>query len=142
MSWAESDKIVKDWIKLRIDFDAVAREQYSKKDKDFDQSELYTKIKVRGGKYVRVYSIDALYGHIDALWKENKIKYSTLALMAWVYLSRELSSCLQERVFSSAGFTGNKLRITTDDDRAEKLALGCVNKDVHIYLKKAKKQFH
>ena len=45
------------------------------------------------GKSVRVYSIDALYGHIDALWKENKIKYSTLALMAWVYLSRELSSC-------------------------------------------------
>ena len=141
MSWAESDKIVKDWIKLRIDFDAVAREQYSKKDKDFDQSELYTKIKVRGGKYVRVYSIDALYGHIDALewWKENEIKYPTLALMAWVYLSRELSSCFQERVFSIAGFAGNKLRMTTDDDRAEKPALGCVNKDVHVYLRNAKK---
>ena len=41
MSWAESDKIVKDWIKLRIDFDAVAHKQYSKKKKDFDQTELY-----------------------------------------------------------------------------------------------------
>ena len=92
----------------------------------------------------RVYSIDALYGHIDALewWKENEIKYPTLALMARVYLSRELSSCFQERVFSIAGFTGNKLRTTTDDDRAEKLALGCVNKDVHVYFRNAKKQFH
>jgi len=144
VSRAESDKIVDDWMKLRIDFDAVAREQYSKKNKDFDQTELYTKVKVPGGKSVRVYSIDALYGHVDALewWKENEIKYPTLALMARVYLSRELSSCFQERVFSIAGFTGNKLRTTTDDDRAEKLALGCVNKDVHVYFRNAKKQFH
>ena len=61
VSRAESDKIVDDWMKLRIDFDAVAREQYSKKNKDFDQTELYTKVKVPGGKSVRVYSIDALY---------------------------------------------------------------------------------
>ena len=144
VSRAESDKIVDDWMKLRIDFDAVAREQYSKKNKDFDQTELYTKVKVPGGKSVRVYSIDALYGHVDALewWKENEIKYPTLALMARVYLSQELSSCFQERVFSIAGFTGNKLRTTTDDDRAEKLVLGCVNKDVHVYFRNAKKQFH
>ena len=37
---------------------------------------------------------------------------------------------------------GNKLRTTTNDDRAEKLALGCVNKDVHVYLRNAKKEFH
>ena len=36
-------------MKLRIDFDAVAREQYSKKNKDFDQTELYTKVKVPRG---------------------------------------------------------------------------------------------
>ena len=141
VSRAESDKIVEDWMKLRIDFDTVAHNQYSKKNKDFDQTELLRKVKVQGGKVVRVYSIDALYGHIDALewWKENEIKYPTLALMAWVYLSRELSSCFQERVFSISGFTGNKLRTTTDDDRAEKLALGCVNKDEHVYLRNTKK---
>ena len=131
-------------MKLRIDFDdfdTVAHKQYSKKNKDFDQTELYTKVKVLGGKSVIVYSIDDLYGHIDALerWKENEIKYPTLALMARVYLSRELSSCFQERVFSIAGFIGNKLRMTTDDDRTKKLALGCVNKDVHVYLRNAKK---
>ena len=48
VSRAESDKIVDDWMKLRIDFDAVAREQYSKKNKDFDQTELYIKVKVPG----------------------------------------------------------------------------------------------
>ena len=47
--------------------------------------------------------------------------------------------CIQERVFSISGFTGNKLRTTTDDDRAEKLALGCVNKDEHVYLRNANK---
>jgi len=95
---------------------------------------------VLGSPY-KIYSIDTLYGHIDALewWKENEIKYPTLALMARVFLSRELSSCFQERVFSIAGFTGNKLRTTTDDGRAEKLALGCVNKDEHVYLRNANK---
>ena len=59
--------------------------------------------------------------------EENEIKYSTLTLMARVYLSRELSSCFQERISLISGFTGNKLHSTTDDDRAEKLMEGCVN---------------
>ena len=59
--------------------------------------------------------------------------------MARVYLSRELSSCFQERISLISGFTGNKLRLTTDDDRAEKLMQGFVNKDEHVYLRNAKK---
>ena len=35
--------------------------------------------------------------------------------------------------------TVEKLRLTTDDDRAEKLMQGFVNKDEHVYLRNAKK---
>ena len=48
VSRAESDKIVDDWMKLRIDLDTVGHKQYSKKNKDFDQTELYIKVKVPG----------------------------------------------------------------------------------------------
>ena len=84
--------------------------------------------------------MDALYHHIDVLkwWKENQIRFPSLALMARIYLSRELVTCFQERVFSIAGFTGNKLRTATEDNRAEYLALGCVNKEVHAYFRHAK----
>ena len=83
--------------------------------------------------------MDALYHHVDVLqwWKDNQTKFPTIALMAGVYLSRELTSCFQERVFSIAGFTGNKLRTRTNDDRAEKLALGSVNEGEHDYMKHA-----
>jgi len=59
--------------------------------------------------------------------------------MARVYLSRELSRCFQERISLNSGFTGSKFRSTTDDDRAEKLMQGCVNKDEHVYIRNAKK---
>ena len=129
----ESDKIVDNWMNLRIDFDAVAKQQ---KDEPFDTTKLYKKV-TKSGQSTIVYSIDALYHHVDVLqwWKENETKFPTLAIMARIFLSRELTSCFQERVFSIGGFTGNKYRTATLDDRAEKLALGCANKDEHVYLK-------
>lgn len=141
VSRAESHKIVDDWMKMKIDFDAVVQNQYCKKNKEFDRTLLYKSARGRDGSAVRIYSIDALYHYMDVLewWKENDVKFPTLALMARVYLSRELSSCFQERVFSIAGFTGNKLRTTTIDDRAEKLALGSVNKEEHVYLRNSKR---
>ena len=56
-------RCVEDWMKCRVDFDAVARNKYSKKKKDFDQTELYRKVKVQEWKVVSVYAIDALYVH-------------------------------------------------------------------------------
>lgn len=109
---AESDKLLDAWMDLRIDYEAVAKQQYKNKGRKepFDPTQLYKKMRDMNGRVRRSYSIDALYHHVDALvwWKENEVKFPTLALMARIYLSRELASCFQERVFSIAGFTGNK----------------------------------
>ena len=50
-----------------VDFDTVARNKYSKKKKDFDETEVYRKVKVQEWNVVSVYAIDALYDHTYTL---------------------------------------------------------------------------
>ena len=71
---------------------------------------------------VKFYKIDVLYYHVDDLqwWKENKRDFPLIAIMARVLLSRELTSCFQERVFSCAEFVGNNLGTSTLSNREEK----------------------
>jgi len=57
----ESDKIVDDWMNLRIDFDAVAKQQQGE---PFDTTKLYKKV-TKSGQSTTVYSIDALYHHVE-----------------------------------------------------------------------------
>jgi hypothetical protein len=133
----ESDVIVDTWLGLKVNFQDVASHQNS----DFNKNLTVTKKRRNADgsvSQVQMYKVDALYNHIDILqwWKENEHAFPTIALMARVYLSRELTSCFQERVFSAAGFVGNKLRTCTLDHREEKLCLSKVNRDTYAQLKR------
>ena len=116
-----------------MNFAAVAKEQ----NPNFDEEVVSTKRKkLPNGTYslVRMYKLEVLYKHINILkwWKENEKVFPTIAIMARIYLSRELTSCFEERIFSSAGYIGNKkLRTCTLPAREEKLWLGKVNRDAY-----------
>ena len=74
-----------------------------------------------------------LYEHIDVLdwWRKNAPEFPSIAIMARVYLSRELSSAYQERIFSNGGYICNELRQSLQDERCEKLILGKANRQIN-----------
>ena len=86
---------------------------------------------------VRTYKLEVLYEHVNILkwWKGDEKLFPTIAIMARVYFSRELTSCFQERGFSSAGYTGNKLRTRTLLASEEKLYGWEKSIEMHIKLK-------
>ena len=95
---------------------------------------------MRAGEVVSVFVPHKLYQHIDVLnwWRLNAHEFPSISIMARVYLSRELSSAYQERIFSNGGYICNELRQSLLDDRSEKLILGKVNCQInccpHLYL--------
>ena len=115
-----------------MNFTAVAKEQ----NPNFEVAVVSRKRKrLLDGTYslVRTYKVEVPYEHINILkwWNGNEKVFPTIAIMARINLSRELTSCFQERVFSSAGYVGNKLHSHTLLARLEKLWLGKVNRDAY-----------
>eukprot|EP00957_Ditylum_brightwellii_P181433 13820546-Ditylum_brightwellii.AAC.1 len=123
----EADDLVDKWLNLSVNFNDVAKNQNAK-----SPSLTVRKRNRSGDGNVDVYKLDLLYHHIDVLmwWKLNATSFPSIAIMARVYLSRELTSCFQERVFSIGGYVSNRLRSCTDEDRAEKQLLGKANKNL------------
>ena len=108
------------WLNLEVRFNKLTREVVTKKKKLDNQT-------------VTVYLPHALYKHVDVLkwWKENAHEFPSIALMARVYLSRELTSSYQERIFSNGGFVCNDLRSALHEQRCEKMILAKANCDMN-----------
>ena len=87
----DADSVVDKWLNLEVRFNKITKEVVTKRKKLDNQT-------------VTVYLPHALYKHVDVLkwWKENAHEFPSIALMARVYLSRELTSAYQERIFSYA----------------------------------------
>lgn len=128
-----ANALVDEWMKLKINFQDIA------KDQDPNLSiNIGIKKRSSDGTVRCNFSYEKLYKHIDTLkwWEGNSARFPSLALMARVYLSRELTNSFQERVFPSGGFVNNIRRTTMDVSRAEKLTLGKDNRDLfYTYFK-------
>jgi len=118
---ASLDAIVNRWFDHEVDFSKLTTDNVTT-----------TKV-CPSGEVVSIFLPSKLYRHIDVLnWlKINAPEFPPIAIMARVYLSLELSSSYQERIFSNGGFVCDDWRQSLQDERCENLFIGKANRQIN-----------
>jgi hypothetical protein len=110
------------WLDLRVEWEEVAKNQYPIKD---ERESVIDKLSMRNKKQrnVRVWNVEQLCQRIDVCrWfaEYDQTRFPSVAKRARVWLGRECSTALQERVFSTGSFVMSSLRTRTDNERAQR----------------------
>ncbi|POM64452.1 Hypothetical protein PHPALM_20008 [Phytophthora palmivora] len=135
---AKADELLEQWLNLRIEWDQVAKHQYSDKKGEMVLSRLT--IRNRRHRNVRVWNVEQLCQQINVCqWfaESGQARFPSVAKLARVWLGRSCSTAFQKRVFSTGTFVMCTLRTRTDNERAQRQLVLRHNRDGFVTWSKA-----